>query len=123
MFAYVARQPIVDTSQQLYAYELLFRDGEKNCFPNISPDEATSRILAASHLNVGLEAVTNGALAFINFHTDTLLHRFPTSLDPKNVVIEITETVDVSDELVDACQQIKAQGYRLALDDYDLEEK
>lgn len=123
MFAYVARQPIVDTSQQLYAYELLFRDGEKNSFPNISPDEATSRILAASHLNVGLEAVTNGALAFINFHTDTLLHRFPTSLDPKNVVIEITETVDVSDELVDACQQIKAQGYRLALDDYDLEEK
>lgn len=123
MFAYVARQPIVDTSQQLYAYELLFRDGEKNCFPNISPDEATSRILAASHLNVGLEAVTNGALAFINFHTDTLLHRFPTSLDPKNVVIEITETVDVSDDLVEACQQINAQGYRLALDDYDLEEK
>ena len=123
MFAYVARQPIVDTSQQLYAYELLFRDGEKNCFPNISPDEATSRILAASHLNVGLEAVTNGALAFINFHTDTLLHRFPTSLDPKNVVIEITETVEVSDDLVEACQQINAQGYRLALDDYDLEEK
>ena len=123
MFAYVARQPIVDTSQQLYAYELLFRDGEKNCFPNISPDEATSRILAASHLNVGLEAVTNGALASINFHTDTLLHRFPTSLDPKNVVIEITETVDVSDDLVEACQQINAQGYRLALDDYDLEEK
>ncbi|MAJ69430.1 MAG: EAL domain-containing protein [Alteromonadaceae bacterium TMED7] len=123
MFAYVARQPIVDTSQQLYAYELLFRDGEKNCFPNISPDEATSRILAASHLNVGLEAVTNSALAFINFHTDTLLHRFPTSLDPKNVVIEITETVDVSDDLVEACEQINAQGYRLALDDYDLEEK
>lgn len=123
MFAYVARQPIVDTSQQLYAYELLFRDGEKNCFPNISPDEATSRILAASHLNVGLEAVTNGALAFINFHTDTLLHRFPTSLDPKSVVIEITETVDVNEELVEACKHIHAQGYRLALDDYDLEEK
>lgn len=123
MFAYVARQPIVDTLQQLHAYELLFRDGEKNCFPNISPDEATSRILAASHLNVGLEAVTNGVLAFINFHTDTLLHRFPTSLNPASVVIEITETVDVSDELVDACQQLKEQGYQLALDDYDLEEK
>ena len=123
MFAYVARQPIVDTSQQLYAYELLFRDGEKNCFPDISPDEATSRILAASHLNVGLEAVTNNALAFINFHTDTLLYRFPTSLDPASVVIEITETVEVSDELVEACAQLKAQGYRLALDDYDLEEK
>ncbi|GGF86074.1 EAL and HDOD domain-containing protein [Alteromonas lipolytica] len=123
MFAYVARQPIVDTKQQLYAYELLFRDGEKNCFPDISPDEATSRILAASHLNIGLEAVTGDALAFINFHTDTLLHRFPTSLNPASVVIEITETVDVSDELIEACQHIKANGYRLALDDYDLEDK
>ena len=123
MFAYIARQPIVDTSQQLYAYELLFRDGEKNCFPNISPDEATSKILAASHLNIGLETVTNGAWAFINFHTDTLLHRFPTSLNPENVVIEITETVEVSEALIEACKQIKAKGYRLALDDYDLEDK
>lgn len=123
MFAYVARQPIVNTNRELHAYELLFRDGEKNCFPNISPDEATSRILAASHLNIGLETVTAGALAFINFHTDTLLHRFPTSLDPKQVVIEITETVEVSDELIQACHQIHQHGYKLALDDYDLEDK
>ena len=38
MFAYVARQPIVDTSQQLYAYELLFRDGEKNSDLDIETD-------------------------------------------------------------------------------------
>ncbi|MFS1702540.1 EAL and HDOD domain-containing protein [Alteromonas sp. AMM-1] len=123
MFAYIARQPIVDTNKQLYAYELLFRDGEQNCFPNISPDEATSRILTESHLNVGIDEVTGGAIAFINFHTDTLLHRFPTSLTPADVVIEITETVEVSDNLAIACKQFAEQGYALALDDYDLDEK
>ncbi len=117
MFAYVARQPIVDTNKQLYAYELLFRDGERNCFPNISPDEATSRILTESHLNVGVDEVTGGAIAFINFHTDTLLFRFPTSLTPADVVIEITETVTVSEQLVATCKQFAEQGYALALDD------
>lgn len=123
MFAYVARQPIVDTNKQLFAYELLFRDGERNCFPNISPDEATSRILTESHLNVGIDEVTGGAIAFINFHTDTLLFRFPTSLTPADVVIEITETVTVSDQLVATCKQFAEQGYALALDDYDIDEK
>lgn len=123
MFAYVARQPIVDQQGELFAYELLFRDGKSNCFPDVTPDEATSRILATSHLNVGLETITNNTLAFINFHTDTLLHRLPTSLAPDKVVVEITETVDVSDELIEACRYFKQKGYTLALDDYDLEEK
>lgn len=123
MFAYIARQPILDTNRNLFAYELLFRDGEDNCFPDISPDEATSRILTSSHLNFGLEQITGGALAFINFHTDTLLHRFPTSLNQDNVVIEVVETVDVSDELIEACKHIKNKGYTIALDDYDMEDK
>ena len=55
MFAYVARQPIFDAQQQVYAYELLFRMGEDNCFPDISPDEATSKILTSTHLSLGIE--------------------------------------------------------------------
>lgn len=119
MFSYVARQAILDKNKVLYSYELLFRDGEKNCFPDISPDEATSKILTNSHLDLGLEDITAGKPAFINFHQDTLLHRFPTSLDPKKVVIEIVETVKPTSELVQACKNIKEMGYTIALDDHD----
>ena len=101
MFAYVARQAILDRNKNLYSYELLFRDGESNCFPDISPDEATSKILTNSHLGSGLDELTNGKLACINFHEDTLLNKFPTSLEPNKVVIEIVETVELSPELVD----------------------
>lgn len=123
MFAYIARQPIVDVNKELFAYELLFRDGEDNCFPDISPDEATSRILTSSHLSLGIEEITRGYTAFINFHKDTLLYRFPTSLDPSNVVIEVVETVDVNAQLVNACKHIRGLGYKIALDDYDLDTK
>lgn len=123
MFAYVARQPIFDSKKNVYAYELLFRDGENNRFPDINPDEATSKILAASHLSVGVEEITGGKPAFINFHQDTLLYRFPTSLDPDNVVIEILETVEVTENLLKACQHMRKMGYKVALDDYDFDPK
>lgn len=123
MFAYVARQPIFDAEKHVVAYELLFRDGVDNRFPDINPDEATSKILAGSHLNLGVEEITGGKQAYINFHQDTLLYRFPTSLDPMNVVIEVVETVELNSNLLKACKHIRDLGYRVALDDYDFDPK
>ncbi len=40
MYCYMARQPILDASKTLVGYELLFRDGVENSFPNINADEA-----------------------------------------------------------------------------------
>lgn len=123
MFAYVARQAILDSDKNVFGYELLFRDGKQNCFPNVAPDEATSKILASNHLTLGLDEITGGKLSFINFYEDTLLYRFPTSLDPMSVVIEIVETAPISKALLAACKHIKQLGYRLALDDHDFDPK
>jgi EAL and modified HD-GYP domain-containing signal transduction protein len=119
MFTYVARQAIYDTEKRVFAYELLFRDGVSNCFPDISPDQATSAMLADSHLSIGVENISFNKSSFINFHQDTILYRFPSTLDPLNVVIEIVESVDLSFEFLNACEQLKNIGYKLALDDYD----
>jgi EAL and modified HD-GYP domain-containing signal transduction protein len=123
MFSYVARQAILDNKKCLYAYELLFRDGISNSFPDIAPDEATSKLLTNNHLNVGLDNITGGKVSFINFHEETLLYRFPTSLEPTSVVIEIVETVEISKELLKACKHLTDLGYTLALDDYDFDPK
>lgn len=122
-YAFVARQAIFDDQLRVHGYELLFRDGEKNCFPDISPDEATSKILANSHLNQGLDDLTGGRKAYINFYEDTLLYRFPTFLDPSKVVIEVLETVPISEQLLRACRHIRGLGYQLALDDHDFDPK
>ncbi|GAA0854526.1 EAL and HDOD domain-containing protein [Aliiglaciecola litoralis] len=123
MFAYVARQAIFDKESNVKAYELLFRDGKRNCFPDIEPDEATSKLIAGSHLALGVEEITDGKTAYINFHNDTLLYRFPTSLNPQAVVIEIVETVEISDKLIAACKHLKNLGYQIALDDHDFDPK
>ncbi|SEA95635.1 EAL and HDOD domain-containing protein [Alkalimonas amylolytica] len=123
MYAYIARQPIYDNTKALYGYELLFRDGEQNSFPNIDGDEATSRLLTEHHLLVGVEHIAAGKLAFINFSAETLIHHFPTSIDPATTVIEILETVPISMELLQACKALHGMGYALALDDHDFDPK
>lgn len=123
MYCYMARQPILDAQKNLYGYELLFRDGESNAFPNINDDEATSKLITEHHLLMGVEKITGGQLAFINFSADTLIHHFPTSINPKSMVIEILETVPISSELMTACKQLHGMGYQLALDDHDFDPK
>lgn len=123
MYCYVARQPILDVNKALFAYELLFRDGVSNSFPDVCPDEATSKILTQNHLLLGIDELTNGKYAFINFHEDALLHHFPTSLPSKDIYVEILEDVPVSSQLVTACKKLKKLGYKLALDDHDFDPK
>ncbi|GGI76794.1 EAL and HDOD domain-containing protein [Shewanella gelidii] len=123
MYTYVARQPIFDAENKVIAYELLYRDGDKNCFPNIDSNEATSKIIAQNHLMSGFESIVQDKMAFINFSEDTILHHFPTSIDPEQVYIEVLETVNITPELVKACQELHRLGYRLAFDDFDFDSK
>ncbi|MFC4655421.1 MULTISPECIES: EAL and HDOD domain-containing protein [Rheinheimera] len=123
MYCYVARQPIFNLQKEVMGYELLFRDGVDNSFPNINADEATSKLITQHHLMLGVEKITSGKQAFINFSADTLIHHFPTSIDPNAIVIEILETVTISDELLLACKELHKMGYRLALDDHDFDPK
>ncbi|MDT0604395.1 EAL and HDOD domain-containing protein [Thalassotalea castellviae] len=123
MYSYIARQPILDINKNVIAYELLFRDGKSNSFPNIDPNLATSNILTNNHLTLGVEQVTGDLPAYINFHAITLIRRFPNFLDPKKVVIEILEDLEISNKLVEAVKQLKEKGYTLALDDFDFDPK
>ncbi|MCC5854195.1 MAG: HDOD domain-containing protein [Idiomarina sp.] len=122
-FSYIARQPILDRQQRVYGYELLFRDSEKNVFPDVHPDEATSKLLLQQHLIGDIHNVCLGKLAFINFHTNTLLHKFPGFLSTESTWIEVLETVEVTPKLVTACKKAHELGYRIALDDHDFNDK
>lgn len=119
MYFYAARQPILDIDKNLFAYELLFRDGVDNVFPGIDEDEATTRIIEGSQFNLGIEYLTGNKPAFINFTLDTILKNYPSMVPPESLVVEILETVQPGKKLLEAVKQLKQQGYVVALDDYE----
>jgi len=118
MDVYVARQPIFDRKKNIAAYELLFRDSMSNAFPEIDGDVATSKLLTRSFFNIGLDQLTGGKKAFINFTEDLLLKQVPTMFPREEVVVEVLEDVTPGDAVIRACEQIMQQGYVLALDDF-----
>ena len=120
MSFYVARQPILDRNKNLFAYELLLRDSLENIFPkNINEDEATAKIIEGLEFNLGLESLTQGSIAFINFTHDSLINGFPLLLDKDKIVVEILETAKPGKKLLAACIDLKDKGYSIALDDYE----
>ncbi|WP_432453627.1 MULTISPECIES: EAL and HDOD domain-containing protein [unclassified Agarivorans] len=118
MNVYTARQAILDRRQRVAAYELLFRDGPENVFPNIDPHEATSRLIIRTQLNQGLQEITQGRPALINFSEDSLYSDIVCLLPKQQVVIEILESAKPSKRLYKRCQYLVRSGYRLALDDF-----
>lgn len=118
MYFYAARQPILDRDKKLIGYELLFRDGVDNVFPDIDGDEATSRLIEGSQFNFGLEDLTDNKLAYINFTLETLQKGYPTLLGKEQIVVEILETVQPGKRLLALVKDLHQKGYKLALDDY-----
>lgn len=117
--AYVARQAIVDKDQKIHGYELLFRDGVHNAFPNISGDEATSRLIMDALIDNRVERLIGYHRGFINFTQNTLLSGFPETLNKDNIVIELLEDIEPNPDVIDACRNLKCRGYTLALDDHN----
>jgi len=121
MDAFIARQPIFDRYQKVFAYELLFRSGLDNYFdaPNQAAlDQASSKVIGDSILIHGLDALTAGKKGFYNMSRETLLKEYYAILPKEHTVVEILEDVEPDPEVIAACKKIKQSGYSLALDDF-----
>jgi EAL and modified HD-GYP domain-containing signal transduction protein len=114
----VARQPIFDQQQKVYAYELLFRSSLANVFSHADPNQASSTVMSNSFFMMGIDFVTGGKKAFLNLTKDLLVQEYVTLLPKEVAVVEILETVDPTPEVIEACKKLKAAGYLIALDDF-----
>lgn len=120
--AIVARQPILDRKQDLFAYELLFRPAPTELVSSVGGDAATARVLITSLIEMGLDRVVGNAPAFVNLTESLLLQPEVVRLLPReSLVLEILETVCFSPPVVEAIQGYADAGYRLALDDFEFQ--
>src|SRR5690349_19336512 len=114
MDLFVARQPIFNLGGSVDGYELLYRRGAQS----VAADGASTRqmsvdVIIQSLLEVGLERITLGRTAWLNFSREMLVSDFYDLLDRDTVVIELLEDIKADAEVLEVCQRLVKAGYRL----------
>ncbi len=115
---FLGRQPILDVKQEIVGYELLFRSSERNRSDYNSQDIASASVIASVLADFGLHEVLGDKAGFINV-TEEVLHSETIGLLPqKQVVLELLETIPFDEINLKRALDLKAQGFRIALDDH-----
>lgn len=115
---FLGRQPILDRRQELFAYELLFRNNSENA-ANVSDDlAATASVISHAFGEIGVEQALGPYKGFINCDAALLLSDLPELLPPDKIVLEVLETVELTPEIIERCADLKRHGFMLAIDDF-----
>lgn len=115
---FLGRQPILDRNHRPVAYELLFRASPNDDVAHVSDDaQATRWVIDRAFRQLGIRTVVGRSRAFVNLCAESLISPMIEALPREQVVLEILETVEVDARIVRRCRDLKAKGYRLALDD------
>jgi len=114
---FLGKQPILDRNQNLVAYELLFRVGQTNSIQIVDDVHASASVVINAYGQLGIQRVLGEQRGFINVSSDLLLSDTILLLPNKHVVLELLETIPITNEIVERCIELKQLGYHLALDD------
>ena len=112
---YLGRQPILDKSQALAGYELLFRTAVDQGDAGSDPRAATADVVCKAFAELGLPNVLGPVRAFINVD-ETFLADDVVELLPKDMVVfEVDAAILNSLAVVIRCQHLKEIGYQFAI--------
>ena len=110
-----ARQPILDKSLLLYAYEFLYRPTDDALDRNHS---ITSEVLVSSIVDMGLDKASNNKLAFINMSYQDIMSEHIEALPTEQLILELLEDIKPDPKLIARVKSLSEQGFRFALDDF-----
>ncbi len=113
---FLARQPILDRNQELFAYELLFRNAETGPAKITSDLSATASVIAHA-AQLGLEKVIGDVPGFVNVDAAVLMSDIFHFLPRERIVLEIVETMKVTPEILARVAELADAGFTFALDD------
>lgn len=123
MDIFLAKQPIFNKYNEIFANELLFRQSHLNRYTGNDGDEATVEVIRNSLINFGLNKIADNKKIFINFTENILKSDILTILSPEVIAIEILENIEPTEEIIEKCRELKKMKYTIVLDDFVFHEK
>ena len=114
---FLGRQPILDRSQQLLAYELLFRSGRRNAADVSDQVQATATVVTNAYSKLAVGDALGPYRGFINVDREFLFSDMIELLPRDAVMLELLETIAPDAEVVARVRELRDKGFQLALDD------
>ncbi|MBA4502969.1 HDOD domain-containing protein [Marinobacterium sp. 3-1745] len=115
----MARQPVYTKSQDVVAFELLFRDADGRFVEGLKDDEATLGVLLGTYSSIARCGSVRSLPCFLKVTDSFLLNNDLPELPRQNFVLELLGHSNITPALVERVKELARQGYRLALADYD----
>ena len=116
---FLGRQPILDRNQEIIGFELLFRAAERNVAEFESYSQASASVITSALASFGIDEVLGGKLGFINVHLGLLLSEMLEVLPVDQTVLELLEFIELDEQVLERCRELKEIGFKLALDDHE----
>ncbi len=123
MDVFLARQPVFTAEKKVYGYELLFRLGLENYFPDVDGDTATSNLLSNIFFPFDFKEILGGKPGLINFTRDLILQKVPLVLPKEHFIIEVLENIEPDEAILASLSVLNKKGFSIALDDFVYHEK
>jgi EAL and modified HD-GYP domain-containing signal transduction protein len=114
---FLGRQPILDRRQSIVGYELLFRAADTSRAEIGDFSHPDSFVISSVLSNFGINEVLGSHKGFVNVRGDLLMSDLLELLPAEKTVIEILETVEITQPVLRRCRELKERGFTLALDD------
>ncbi len=118
---FLGRQPILDRNQEIVGYELLFRSADIDHAVFESYSHASASVIAHALSSFGIHEVLGGKFGFVNVHLRVLLSEMLELLPVGQTVLELLEMIELDEQVVERCRELKELGFLLALDDHEFD--
>jgi len=116
----ISKQKIFDNNNQLYAYELVFKDSSDETTGFISSVKGTAQLIMSSITSKELDKLLGlKALAFVNVDEETLLKGILDVLDKDRFILNILEDIDLDEKVIAKIIQYKKRGFKFSIEHFD----
>jgi c-di-GMP-related signal transduction protein len=113
MNLFIARRPVFDSTEKIFAYDLAVRSpvGTSGLHEEVHPEQ----LLAEVFLESGIDTVTDGQGVLLTVGRDMLISGTLPMLPADRVIIQIPADAGADAEIAAACKDLASGGYRLAV--------
>lgn len=116
----ISKQKIFDNKNQVYAYELVFKDMSNNHTALSTNIRGTAQLIMSSITSKELDKLLgHKTVAFINIDEDALLKGILDVLDKDRFILNIMENIDLTENVIAKIIQYKKRGFLLSLEHFD----